>query len=347
MNTKPQKLLLVSHLSPGDTVMLTAAVRDLHIAYPFKYQTDVFTTAMEIWDNNPYITKLNWEKQIVKENDKTYVDVMPKDPEIKVMHCHYDLIKKIKDKPYHFIHGYAQDLEQRLNIRIPITKFRGDIHLTPEEKSWMSQVEEKPYKLQRNFWIIAAGGKKDFTCKWWSPVQYQRVVDHFMGKLKFVQVGQLHHWHPPLTGVIDLRGKTNMRQLIRLMYHAEGVLCPVTLHMHLAAAVPVKPNKPRDRACVVIAGGREDPQWEAYPTHQYIHNCGALPCCEIGGCWRSRCQLIGDGDKKDFENLCDRPIQVTQDVCIPECMHMITAEDVINRIETYYACEGSKRKYYE
>jgi hypothetical protein len=159
--------------------------------------------------------------------------------------------------------------------------------------------------------------------------------------------GERHHWHPPLSGVINLVGQTNMRQLIRLVYHAEGVLCPVTLLMHLAAAVPVKPGKPKTRACVVVAGGREGSQWEAYPQHQFIHTTGGLPCCPEGGCWRSRCQLVGDGDKKDEEDLCDRPVQVTHNVCIPECMHMISTHDVVRRIETYYECANNNRKYYE
>ena len=100
----------------------------------------------------------------------------------------------------------------------------------------------------------------------------------------FVQVGEAGHHHPALRGVLDLRGKTDLRQLVRLVHHAQGVLCPVTLHMHLAAAVPVKAGMPRNRPCVVVAGGREPSQWEAYPHHQYIHTNGALPCCDNGGC---------------------------------------------------------------
>lgn len=339
---KKRKLLLLSHLSPGDTVMLTAAVRDLHAAHPFKFITDVHTSAQSIWDNNPYITKLKWDIQSKNGKPK----FIPKEPELEIVRCHYPLVHNSNDRPYHFIHGYTQFLEKKLNVSIPITKFKGDIHLSKLEKSWMSQVEEDPYGLRRNFWIIVAGGKHDYTTKWWDPLKYQQVIDHFQGKLKFVQVGEKHHWHPDLNGVIDLRGRTSMRQLIRLVYHAEGVLCPITLGMHLAAAVPTKPKRPLDRACVVIAGGREGTQWEAYPGHQYIHTCGALPCCELGGCWKSRCQLIGDGDKKD-EHLCERPIQLNPELRIPECMHMITAEDVIRRIELYYQCSNNKRRYYE
>lgn len=53
-----RRLVLRSFQSPGDIVMLTAAVRDLHAAYPGRFQTDVRTSAGAIWENNPYITSL-------------------------------------------------------------------------------------------------------------------------------------------------------------------------------------------------------------------------------------------------------------------------------------------------
>ena len=55
----PQRIILRSLLSPGDTVMLTAAVRDLHRRYPGRFLTDVRTSASQLWENNPYITKLD------------------------------------------------------------------------------------------------------------------------------------------------------------------------------------------------------------------------------------------------------------------------------------------------
>lgn len=53
-----RRLVLRSFQSPGDVLMLTAAVRDLHAAHPGKFQTDVRTSAPALWDNNPYLTPL-------------------------------------------------------------------------------------------------------------------------------------------------------------------------------------------------------------------------------------------------------------------------------------------------
>jgi Glycosyltransferase family 9 (heptosyltransferase) len=59
-----------------------------------------------------------------------------------------------------------------------------------------------------------------------------------------------------LQNVINLCGTTDLRQLVRLVYHAQDVLSPVTLLMHLAPAVETRPGMPRNRPCVVVAGGR-------------------------------------------------------------------------------------------
>ncbi len=310
-----QKLILRNFLSPGDIVMLTAAVRDLHLTYPRRFVTDVRTPCPTLWENNPYLTPL-------AEND----------PEVRRIDCHYPLIHRSNHAPYHFLHGFIDYLNEELDLAVKPTAFRGDIHLSDREKSWMSQVQEitgEPVP----FWIIVAGGKRDYTIKWWEPRRYQEVVDGFAGRVLFVQVGEAGHEHPPLRGVIDLRGKTDLRQIVRLVYHAQGVLSPVTLHMHLAAAVDVAPNMPKNRPCVVVAGGREPPHWEAYPHHQFLHRAGALGCCDDGGCWKSRVLPLGDGDEKDrLEHRC---VDVVGS--LPRCMDLIESRDVIRAMELYFS----------
>jgi hypothetical protein len=91
----------------------------------------------------------------------------------------------------------------------------------------------------------------------------------------------------------------------------------------------------------VVAGGREPPSWEAYPTHQFIHTVGALPCCATGGCWRARSVPLGDGDSKDGEEyLCVDAVDG-----LPRCMDLITPEQVCERIEFYF--EGGQTEYLE
>jgi ADP-heptose:LPS heptosyltransferase len=306
-----QKLILVNFQSPGDVVMLTAAVRDLHTCYPNQFITDVRTGSPELWEQNPYLTRLDIN-----------------DPDVRVLECHYPLVEFSNQRPVHFLHGFIEYLNEQLDLRIQLTQFRGDIHLAATEKAMPSLVEQHTGK-ETPYWIIVAGGKFDYTIKWWHFRRWQAVVDHFREEILFVQIGEKHHYHPALKGVLDLRGQTSLRELIRLVYHAQGVLCPVTLLMHLAAAVEPKAGGPADRPCVVVAGGREPPSWEAYPTHQFIHTIGMLPCCAEGGCWRSRSVPLGDGDEKDEpKHLC---VDVVNN--LPRCMHLITPDAVSERIE--------------
>jgi ADP-heptose:LPS heptosyltransferase len=319
--TPRRKLFLKNYQSPGDIVMLTAAVRDLHACYPGQYLTGVSTTAQSLWDNNPYVSPL-------KQGD----------PEVTVIDCHYPLIHQSDAAPYHFVWGFSDYLNSFLNLKIKPVHYAGDIHLSEHEKSTPSPVhqitgEDKP------FWIVAAGGKYDFTIKWWDCKRYQEVIDYFEGRIQFVQVGETGHYHPPLRGAIDLRGKTDTRQLVRLVHHSSGVLCGVTFLMHLAAAVPTRPGRPPNRAAVIVAGGREPRQWEAYPHHQFLHTIGCLECCKTGACWKSRTTPLGDGSEHDDpENLC---VDVVDS--LPRCMAMITARDAIRRIEMYH--EGGNYSY--
>ena len=312
-----RKLILRNGLSPGDMIMLTAAVRDLHLTHPGKFITDVRTSCGELWMHNPHITRLNDD-----------------DPVVEQIKCEYPLIHQSNTAPYHFIHGFRLNLSEQLGVEIRPHAFKGDIHLSELEKQSPSLVDAITRHSGMRFWIIVSGGKSDFTCKWWDPARSQKVVDHFAGRLLFAQCGAKDpgHTHPRLTGALNLVGKTDLRQLVRLMYHADGVICPVTMYMHLAAAVETKPGRPMNRPCIAVAGGREPSQWEAYPHHQYLHTNGCLPCCDNGGCWRSRITPLGDSDEND-NSLCELPVLLPSGRRLPRCLDLITAENVIEAVE--------------
>lgn len=295
--------------------MLTAAVRDLHRLHPGKFLTDVCTSCPSLWLGNPYITPLPEGA-----------------PEVRSLECHYPLIQRANQEPWHFLHGYAQFLSGQLGVGVYPTSFRGDIHITDAEKVMPSPVEVL-HGFRGDYWIIAAGGKYDYTIKWWHRRRWQAVVDALKGVVRFVQVGESGHYHPPLSGVIDLRGRTTLRDLVRLVYWSRGVVCPVTALMHLAAAVPLPCGRTGERACVVVAGGREPPHWEAYPWHRFLHTVGALPCCMSGGCWKARTVPLGDGDPKDQAgSLCTT---VNANEGLPECMAMISPSDVVRAVLLY------------
>lgn len=301
-----RKIILTSNQCPGDMVMLSAAIRDLQTAHPGCFAVDVRTPHPDLWKNNPHLTPIP-------------------DGEGEVIEAHYPLIQQSNQGAHHFVHAYRQYLETKLGVTIPQGAFRGDIHLTDEEKS------TRPMKAP--YWVIGAGGKRDFTAKWWDPQRWQAVVHHFAGKVKFVQVGDSRDVHPALSGVIDMRGKTSLRDLIVLIHHSAGVLCHVTSFMHLSAALPMEGG--RIRPCVVVAGGREPSHWERYPGHAFLDTIGQLPCCASGGCWKARVVpgLGGDHDK----SLCAMPVEVRKGVHLPECLNRIQPADVIAAVERFLA----------
>lgn len=307
-----RKLILSNFTAPGDIVMLTVAIRDLHRRYPNMFQTDVRTHFPDLWLHNPYVTPLREDQG-----------------DVETIATEYPLRPIINTQPNHYVHAFPRLLNEKLGLSIEVTEFKGDIHLSEEEKEWFHFDDRGP----RPFWIIVAGGKMDATVKWWDYRRCQRVVDHFKGKIEFVQIGENERLHPPLKDVVDLRGKTSVRELIRLMHHAQGVLTPNSFPMHLAAAVECRQDTPPIRPCVVVAGGKEPAHFVSYPNHQVIHTNGQLACCALGGCWRSRVHPLGDDPVRDS------PAQLCLDVVdgkFPRCMDMISSEEVIRRIEGYF-----------
>lgn len=219
----------------------------------------------------------------------------------------------------HFSSAFYKDLEGRLGIKIKQTSLRPRLFLSDDEKSWMNQVEEET-GYRGKFWLINCGTKSDYPLKQWPLNYWQEMINLLKDKIQFVQVGAVekNHAHTPMDNVIDLVGKTDFRQLIRLSYHAEGAVSHVSMLHHLMAAW--------EKPCVTIAGGREPRRWESYPNTRYLDTNGLLPCCDWDGCWQSG-RLNDEGKNKTCKN------QVGNK---PKCMMMIKPERVAEEIMNHY-----------
>jgi hypothetical protein len=154
-----------------------------------------------------------------------------------------------------------------------------------------------------------------------------------------VQVGSLQHQHRPLVGhnVIDLLGKTNVRELIQTVYHSFGTISPISFLMHLGYAVPIHSRFRRNtRANIAIGGGREPSHWIQGPNVQFLHTNGMLPCCSDGGCWKSRVVPIGDNSRND-KSLCELPVEMEDGQWVGKCMTLISSDDIVSIIRKYMA----------
>jgi ADP-heptose:LPS heptosyltransferase len=316
MATK-EKIVFRAMVHPGDLLMLTAALRDLHLAYPDRFISDVDTTCRQVWDNNPNVQPIN------RIETHHYLNVG------------YPPYSHSEINPPHLTTRYHQRISELLGVEIKVTKKLPEVYLSEEEKDPGFLLS---LGLRQPYWVVIAGAKYDTTTKWWNPAYYQEVVDRLGGKIQFVQCGNSGDWHKSLKNVVNMVGKTDIRQLTRLMYHADGVLCPVTFAMHLAAATPTRNGQPR--GCVVIVGGRESPSLIQYPNHTLLHTIDQLSCCEKKGCWRYVCQETHV--RQMTRSRCDQPVQVTPQLKLPLCMETIKPAQVVEAILRYHPEFNSK-----
>lgn len=339
----PRRLILRTGLPPGDVVCLTAAVRDLHVRYPGRFVTDVRTLFPALWENNPHITPIRLDCDRFERHEQhdqpCLTDAIDDGGEpVEILDMHYPAVHTCNDRGVHLAEGWAEHLAAKLGLpHLRLSRLAGDVHLSRGELRLWSKPHEK-HNVQR-YWVIHANAKKDFTTKRWPAECWQEVVDRLRGRIQFVQVGvdpADDHWceTPRLRGVIDLVGKTNMRELVRTVHSSIGVLTGISLPMHLAAAVPLPDWQKRARPCVVVAGGREPRAWYGYPTHRILETVGQLSCCSHGGCWKSRTVKLHDG-KDDQGGLCQRVVDGA-----PACMRLIEPADVVRAIEGYQKALG-------
>ena len=308
-----KKLILRATLCPGDILTMTAAVESLHLTYPREYETDVRTPASEIWHHNPRITKISDD-----------------DPDAEKIDLQYPSINRSNQEHLPFLAGYTEDLGRKIGRPLSLKVNRPCLYMNEDEKNWVDQVRQHVTSGRKvPFWLVNAGIKSDYTAKAWPIEYFQEVIACTVGRVQWVQVGAKEHDHPTLDGAIDLRGKTDHRQFIRLGWHCQGGLGPVTYLQHLCAAW--------EKPYICLLGGREPGTWVQYPLQHTLHTIGALPCCSTTACWKSRIVAAGDESNKD-QNLCQWPaLGLARPVA--RCMAAIRPDEVIALIERILLCQ--------
>lgn len=288
----------------GDEVVFTGVVREIKRATGWTLRIN--TTREALWHYNDSVEGFgsNGNEDLIIEED----------------YC--PPYHQMNQVPVHYLEQYIRSMREVLGLTATyrVSKFSGQIVLSGKE------MRSRLLGLPSRYWLIVAGWKPGVPTKAWPTECYQEVVDKLRGRIQFVQAGSRANWHPPLNNVINLVGRTSLRQLIQLIYHAEGVVCPITSIMHLAAAIPANPASGFSiRPCVVIGGGRESPHYINYPMHRVMSTVGQLTCCASSACGKTN---FGPGQ-------CPLPTPVMGEV-VPKCMTLIRPSDVVSAIEFYY-----------
>jgi len=322
-----QPILLQHRWALGDAVLFTGLCRDIQLNHPGKYQVYVDTHFRDVFTNNPNATLK--ERMPAREARR----MRP----VKI--SYKDGIRMAgRGNKIHMLSEYHRDFEKKTGIRCPVRRPKGDIHLVGEENEPI---------VKGRYWVIQAGGKLDMTNKFWWYSRYQQVVDRLAKQgVSCVQSGVRHnnHRHPDLRNCLNLVNKfQSAREFFNLIKYADGFIGPITGGMHVAACF--------DKPCVVLAGGREEPWWEAYTNaynafgpqcdpvkveHRFLHTVGLLSCCEAKGCWKKRVVPLDPADTlKNADKLCKMPVQ-HNDQAVGQCMDMISVDHVVEAIMSYY-----------
>lgn len=327
---KPQNLIIMNQWALGDTVCLSALVRDIHRAYPGRYRILMNGNYKNVfWRNNPNCEVLTTGYDGATVFSPNYVQ---------------GIREAGRGVKRHFLAWFHEEFKRKFNLEVPVTEPKGDIHLTEMEKA--------NRLVPHRYWLVVAGGKLDMPAKIWYTDRFQRVVDtlaHY--GVYCIQAGNdaRKHYHPTLLNCGTAVGKTrDERDLFSLIYHAEGIICGITSFMHLAAVF--------DKPCVVIAGGREEWWWEAYsnhgqfgPTcsqvaveHAYLHTIGLYDCQSTNngtkGCWKDRVVPLEQADlthPNRKNKICERPLRNGIQP-MASCMAEITVDHVVEAVMRYY-----------
>jgi len=297
---KMRQIKFIQFQAPGDLLVLTIALRDLQISYPYTFVTKVFSYYPEIFFRNYYTNtyKFNENEEI------TEIDL-----------CSIGYIEQLRKQGLHYSDCFIYIINEKLNLNIKKTLVKPYIFLTKEQKD--PNIFKEKYKIEKPYWLINSGIKNDMPLKGYPVPYYQVVINLLKKESKFncdiIQTGHSSHVNSLLHGVNNFIGKTdNLIDYFVLMYHAEGSIGAVSLQMHTAAAF--------DKPCVVIAGGREEPEWEKYKNQQYLNTIGQLKCCENTGCWY-----------KTFDQCHNRHNKFSY----PECFQLIPPELIVEKVLEY------------
>ena len=208
-------------------------------------------------------------------------------PEIRFFHEEWRLLSSVRlcgtrvSQPKYYLqeHPPEYDVPSRSHIIAEMCRvagMRGNVslrtyfHLTAAERERGRLVKDQAV-IQCTSTSVAPRS----PLKHWDVVGYQKVVDQLNGRLNFVQLGSERE--PLLEGVLDLRGKTSVREAAAVIAASRVNVGYVGFLMHLARAVEVR--------SVVIFGGREHPDQSGYICNENLFTkLSCSPCWRLSTC---------------------------------------------------------------
>jgi len=298
--SRPKQVIFKLFRAIGDVVVFTNLIQEFgRTVNGNGIRFDVLTPYPEITYYNPYLTRLP-KNQSIEVLDFTNID-----------------LEMYRKSGKHYSTAFIEALNEywlKDKFRVEQSSIYPSIYMTPEEKNCKEKILAK-YGIEDNYWLINCGNKIDIPLKAYPNHSWGSVISGLKTKgIQLVQVGSHNDFHMPLEGVKSLIGKTeNLRDFLNLCQFADGAITPISALMHIMAAF----RKPT----VVLAGGRETPNWEMYSDHRFFSSVGILDCCKHSGCWHSKREectsMVGDVSR------------------YPLCMVLIRPEIIVDSVLLY------------
>ncbi len=215
----------------GDVLMTTPAVRALRKRYPEAHIRYV-TLNPDLLLNNPDIDEISPVNH----------------PADKKVYFEYPLAKGYPDMPLerHIAHEFAEC------CGIELESVRGIIRFTDDELSYARSIIRKFNGLPTATIHIRAGWS---PYKEWSFDNWQRLVDHFFGRLVFIQIGAKNE--PPLKNAVSMVGIMNIRLAAACVSETDIFVGIDSFPNHVAGAL-AKP--------AVVLFGSTSPVGSGYPS---------------------------------------------------------------------------------
>jgi len=213
--------------------------------------------------------ELYYNNNSIKASNKNFSKIFSN----KVLNLNYSLHIRSERRDIPPKNHIIEDMCAKADIK-------GEIKLTPY--IYLDITEKKFGSFFKNQIAIQSSGmaaQNAMITKEWFFDYYQKVIYLLKEEFSFVQIGS--KTDPLLENVLDMRGKTTIRETASILYNSELFVGQVSLLMHLAKAVNCR--------SIIIYGGRELPFQSGY-----ICNSNLSSIVDCSPCWKYEC----DQDRK-------------------------------------------------
>ena len=255
----------------GDNACVTGIIRELYNS-DINIKIILFSRIPEFCYNNPYL-KYNFNINLF------YYLILKLFSGSNIVELNFNRY------PYNSVHEFIKNekkfqkkhlayfISGKLSKRIKYDLFQNEFYFSKSEK----KTYEKKFKnLGENFAIVNPHSKDSYTkVKGWGFNNFQETINKI--NIQWLQVGTNDEKN--LENCINLNGKTNIRELLYLVYKAKFILCNEGYLNHLSSGF--------NKACFVIMSGFTTIEHVSYSNSIFIFRdpqIGCAPCYLTGEC---------------------------------------------------------------